>query len=107
MPIEIINDGIPFKSGNALQMPYLSSINSSIDSHENSSAKMDDDIRRVRTLPIPQNLFLLGLQHKSTFESEEEHKEVRVESASQFSLNNEFWIDALIKSEQEQSMHTK
>ena len=102
---EIIDDRIPFKPGNSSQLSYLSYINSSIDSHESSTLKMDDEIRRVRTIPIPQNLFLLGLQHKSTYESEEEYKEVRVDSATSFSLNNEFWIYAFVKAEQ--SIHPK
>ena len=68
---------------------------------------MDNEIRRVRTLPIPDNLFFVGLTHKNTQESNAEQKEMSMESATPFDLGKEFWIEALLKSEQSKQTQSK
>ena len=67
------------------------SISSSIDSKE-----MDDQVKRVRTLPIPSNFFLVGLQHKNTLPTEEGKCEpMMTDLAMPCDLSVDFWEDAL------------
>ena len=73
--------------------------NSSIDSFESISSlsSQGNEIRRVRTLPIPQNLFYIGMKHQPI--PEEEKEEVDIEKAVPCSLKEEFWFDALKRAE--------
>ena len=72
--------------------------NSSIDSFESISSlsSLGSEIRRVRTLPIPQNLFYLGMMHGSIPEEERECiDDVDVKKAVPCDLKGEFWTNAL------------
>ncbi len=73
--------------------------NSSIDSFESISSlsSQGSEIRRVRTLPIPQNLFYIGMQHQAI--PEEDKEDVDIEKAVPCRLKEEFWFDALKRAE--------
>ena len=84
---------------NQLTSHNTSSHNSSKDSFESigSLGSMGSEIRRVRTLPIPHNLFYLGLKQESIPE-EEVNADIRL--AVPCDLKGEFWLNALQKAEE-------
>jgi hypothetical protein len=90
---------VPMPEGLSYQQ---TSQNSSIDSFESFSSLSSHgtEIRRVRTLPIPQNLFYVGMQHQTN--PEEDKNDIDIRCAMPCSLREEFWFDALKRAESHQ-----
>ena len=66
----------------------------------NSISLLGTEIRRVRTLPVPPNLYLKGMRQEQTTK-EIKKVEFDIEHAEKYQLSSTFWLSAISRMEYE------